>query len=228
MRTVHLQLADKLMLLLLLDNGKQLGYGFGDLIVAGAQLSDLVLRDRVRAAGPNESVKPGRLMVLSKAPTGDPLLDEALQRLLAKPGATPNSAVHRLSKRARVGVLQRLAAAGIISESPRKVLGMFPVTTWPTVDGRPAAALRRELQRVVDGAARPDAEQAVLVSLLLAGSALHKVLPTDGRQSRKAQRARAKQLAQGDWATVATMKTVQDIAKGVSTAISVVAVGEGG
>lgn len=228
MRTVPLQLADKVMLMLLRDNGRQLGYGFSDLIVAGAQLSDLVLRERVRTAGPGEPVKPGRLLVVSKAPTGDLLLDEALQRLLDKPGPTPNTAVHRLSKKAGVGVLQRLEAAGIISQSRRRALGLFPVTSWPTVDGRPAAAIRRELQRVVDGQARPDAEQAVLATLLLAGGALHKVLPTDGRQSRKAQKSRVKQLAEGDWATADTRKTLQNIAKGVSAAMVTVAGGEGG
>ena len=217
MRTVRLQLADKLMLLLLLENGKLLGYGFPDLMVGGAYLADLVLRERVAAAGAGEPVKAGRLVVRSKAPTEDALLDAALQRLLDKPGRTPNAAVQLVSKGARLDVLRRLAADGIVSESRRKALGMFPVSSWPTVDGRPAANLKRELQRVVDGSARPDPEQAVLVSLLLTGGVLHKALPTNDRKS---QKARAKQLAQGDWAPAETRKTLQDIASGVSTAVA--------
>ena len=226
MGTHRLQLADKVMLLLLLENGQQLGNGFGDLLIGGAQLADLVLRERVAFAGPGESVKAGRVVVRSTAATDDELLDAALHRLNDKPGATPSTAVHRLSKGARLGVLQRLAASGIIAESRRKVLGLVPVTRWPTVNGRPGAAVRRELQLVVDGSARPTAEQAVLISLLLAGGVLHKVLPTDDR---KAQKARAKQLAQDNWATAEIRKALQDVAAGVGIALTVaigVATGE--
>jgi hypothetical protein len=205
------------MLLLLLENGKLLGAGYTDLMVGGAYLADLVLKGRVGAADGGGSVKEGRLVVRSKAPTDDALLDAALQRLLTKPGYTPNAAVQLVGKDARLGVLHRLADDGIVSQSPRKVLGLVPASTWPTVDGRPAAELKSELNRVVDGSTRPDAEQAVLVALLLAGGVLHKALPTDDR---KAQKARAKQLAQIDWAPTATRKVLQDVVSGVGAAVA--------
>jgi len=97
------------------------------------------------------------------------------------------------------------------------------VTSWRTLDGRPATQARQELQRVVDGSARPDAETSALIMLLLAGRMLHRVLPTDDR---KAQRTRAEHLAQDIWANVRIQRALQDVADGVSTAIAVVATGE--
>jgi len=59
----------------------------------------------------------------------------------------------------------------------------------------------------------------VLISLLLAGGVLHKVQPTTDR---KAQKQRAEQLAQADWASAATLKALRDIAGAVSEAVTAV------
>ena len=83
--------------------------------------------------------------------------------------------------------------------------------------------LRRQAQFGGLHTARPDHETAALVLSLLAGGTLHRVLPTDDR---RAQRARANQLAQGVWADVRMQKALQDVADGVSAAIAVVATGE--
>lgn len=221
MRTDRIPLTDSLMLLLLGPDGKVPSGGYADLMLGGAVLSDLMLHGRIDIAGQGESVKAGRVVVRSAVPVGDELLDTALQELIDHPEGKPSSVVRGLVK--RTTVLERLAARGIVGAAPHRVVGLFPVTSWPTLDDRPATQVRQELQRVVDGSARPDHETAALILLLLAGSMLHRVLPTDDR---KAQRARARRLAQDTWANVRMQKALQDVADGVSTAIAVMAIGE--
>lgn len=221
MRTDRLPLTDSLMLMLLGADGKVPSGGYADLMLGGAVLSDLILRGRIDLAGQGESVKAGRVVVRSAVPIDDELLDTALQSLIDKPGSRSSSLVRTLVK--QTTVLERLAAQGIVTASPHRVVGLFPVTSWPTLDGRPAIRVRQGLQRVVDGSARPDPETAALILLLRAGRMLHRVLPTDDR---KAQRYRATHLAQDIWANVRVQKALQDVADGVSTAMAVVASGE--
>jgi hypothetical protein len=113
-----------------------------------------------------------------------------------------------------------LIAAGTIRVASRNALGLFPIRSWQTMDRRPAESARRALGDVVEHRMRPGPETAVLISLLLAGGVLHKVQPTTDR---KAQKQRAEQLAQTDWASTATFKALRHIAGAVSEAVMVVA-----
>jgi len=221
MTTDRLPLADKLMLILLRSDGKVMSGGYTDLILGGAVLSDLILHGRIDVAGQGESVKAGRLVVRSTVPVGDELLDTALQELIDRPGNRPSSVVRTLVKQDTV--LRRLTADRIVSAAPRRVLWVFPVSSWPTLDGRRADQVRRHLQRVLDGSARPEPETAVLVMLLFAGGMLHKTVPTDDR---KAQKASAKHLAQDEWAPAKMRKALQDVAAGVTSAVTALATGE--
>ena len=212
-------LCEKLLLLLLDRDGKLVSGSTTGYLLAGALLADLVLRGRVDIAGQGKPVKDGRVLVLSAAPTGDALLDAALERVQRKQGARPSSVIWPLSKGTRPAVLERLTSAGTIGESSRKVLGLFPIRSWPTLDRRPAERARRAVRDVVEHGMRPEPETAVLISLLLAGGVLHKVQPTTDR---KAQKQRAEQLAQADWASAATRKALRDIAGAVSEAVTAV------
>ena len=190
-------LCEKLLLLLLDRDGQLVSGSTAGYLLAGALLADLVLHGRVDIAGQGEPVKAGRVLVLSAVPTGDALLDAALERVQRKQGAIPSSLIGPLSRGTRRAVLERLTAAGTIRESSRNALGLFPVRSWPTVDGRPAARAGLAVENVVERGVRPNAETAVLISLLLVGGVLHKVQPT---ADRKAQKRRAQKLAQEDWA----------------------------
>ena len=116
-------LCEKLLLLLLERDGKLISGSTTGYLLAGALLADLVLRGRVDIAGQGKPVKDGRVLVLSAAPTGDALLDAALERVQRKQGARPSSVIGPLSKGTRPAVLERLTSAGTIGESSRKVIG---------------------------------------------------------------------------------------------------------
>jgi len=212
-------LCEELLLLLLDRDGKLVSGSTTGYLLAGALLADLVLRGRVDIAGPGAPVKAGRVLIRNAAPNGDSLLDAALERVQRKQGARPSSVIGPLAKGTRPAVLERLIAAGTIREASRKVLGLFPIRSWPTVDRQPAERARRAVRDVIEHGMRPEPEIAVLISLLLAGGVLHKVQPTTDR---KAQKQRAEQLAQADWASAATLKALRDIAGAVSEAVTAV------
>lgn len=206
-------LYERLLLLLLNGDGKLVSGSTTGYLLGGALLADLALRGRVDIAGPGEPFKAGRVLVRSTAPTGDALLDGALERVQRKQGSRPSSVIGPLSKGTRRAVLERLTAAGTIGESRRKILGLFPVRSWPPVDPRPAARAKLAVQNVVEHGVPPDPQTAALISLLLVGGVLHKVQPTTDR---KAQKQRAQQLAPEDWVSAATRNALQDIAAGAA------------
>ena len=200
-------LCEQLLLLLLNSDrqpvaGKTTGY-----LLAGALLADLVLRGRVDIAGPAEIVQPGRVLVRGAMPTGDALLDTALERVRQHHGAEPSTVIGPLSKGTRKAALERLTGAGIVRVSSRMVLGLFPVRSWPLVHPWHAARARLTVQATVEHGSSPDTETAMLISLLLAGGVLHQVQPTTDR---KAQTLWVQQLVQDNWVALATRKALQD------------------
>jgi Golgi phosphoprotein 3 GPP34 len=140
-------------------------------------------------------------------PTGDALLDTALERVRQHQGAEPSTVIGPLSKGTRRAVLERLTSAGTVRVSSRMVLGLFPVRSWPLVDPWHAARARLAVQAAVELGSSPDAETAMLISLLLAAGVLHKVQPTTDR---KAQILRVQHLIQDNWVAAAIRKALQD------------------
>ena len=183
-----------------------------DRMIGGALLLDLSTRGRLESDGDGAKA---RLRVTDGTPTGDVLLDEALARLAGKPVRAQN-AVERLAKRTRLPVLERLVERGLIRCEKSSLLGLFPVTTWPPVDPRPRAELHDRIAAVLCGGAGPDRHTALLISLLHAVRAEHKIV----EGPRRALRARAEEVAAGDWAGPAVRKTVQAVYASVMAAIS--------
>ena len=101
-------LCGQLLLLLLNSDGKPVAGRTTGYLLAGALLADLVLRGRVDIAGPAEMVQPGRVLVRGTMPTGDALLDTALERVRQHQGAEPSTVIGPLSKGTRRAVLERL------------------------------------------------------------------------------------------------------------------------
>jgi hypothetical protein len=98
------------------------------------------------------------------------------------------------------------------------VLGIVPRTTWPGADSRHKQELRARLQDVLVAGASPDSRTAALVSLLAAVNAAHKVVDGD----KKAVRARAKDIAAGDWAGAAVKKAIDAVNETVAATIIII------
>lgn len=189
-----------------------------DNVLAGALLLELATMERVGFPPPGRGVKRGRMIVLDPTPPGDPVLDHALATIAASRPAKPENLIARLRNRLRSTLLERLSTAGAVHRSTRRVLGIVPLTTWPAADSGHKRELRAQLQDVLVAGATPDPRTAALVSLLAAVDAVHKVVDGD----KKAVRARAKEIAAGDWAGAAVKEAVKKAVDAVNASLIVI------
>ena len=188
---------------LALDNG-----------LAGALLLDLAAEELVAADGKN--------LIAVAGTASHPLLAAAHSELLRSD--KPRTAQHWVSRlpaalkplRSQVG--QSLAGRGVLSEQHRKVLGLFPTTSWPEVDPAPERALRQRLAGVLVQDADPHDHSALLVSLL---SPLELVRGLVDRQDRKHAESRAKDIARDCATASATSAAVRSSVQAVQSAIVV-------
>jgi Golgi phosphoprotein 3 (GPP34) len=203
-------LAEDLLLLLLDDaTGRPLLDATRlDRALAGALLLDLALAERVGAPPAAQRFGRDRIAVLDGRPTGDPLLDDALARLGSSrpPGAA--RAVERLVKGTRPALLARVAAAGLVREERRAVLGIFPSVRWPAANPECEVEVRRALHEALVEGRPPDTRTAALVSLLAAVDAVPKVVSAPDR---RALARRAREIAEGEWAGDAVRRAVRAV-----------------
>lgn len=133
--------------------------------LAGALICDLALRHRL-------DTDPEKLTVLSAAPTGDALLDHALATIVSGPRPAPVLLSLRvLGDRARVyrrAAEERLVERGILRRTETKVLWVFGVRRYPTVDARERVEVRTRLAALILGDDLPDPRDAMLLGLISA------------------------------------------------------------
>jgi hypothetical protein len=189
-----------------------------DRAIGGALLLDLATRERITADGGGAKA---RLTVGEAGPTGDPLLDAALGRF-DKP-LRAQKAVERLARGMRAPLLERLVERGLMRRERSRFLGLIPVTTWPSADPGPAKELRGRVAAVLRDGAQADQHVAMLISLVHAVKAEHKLVEGPRRQLR----ARAAEVADGEWAGRAVHKAVEAVQASVAAAVAVSAAADG-
>jgi hypothetical protein len=212
-------IAEELLLLCLDEESgrSRLGRDRLEPALAGALIGELALRERVgvTAAGSGWSAwKRRRVTVTDLTPTDDVELDRALEAVAAAEGRPVKDLVssassRRLSKGLRERLLQRLAAAGVLDERAGTVLGFLPHTTWPTRDRSAEDEVRRRLHAALVAGLTPTERTVTLVALLQVTGALTKVLEVEDR---KALKARARDLTEGDWVAQAVKQAIDDAA----------------
>ena len=207
------------LLLLCLDAGSgrsRVGSYRLDPALAGALLAELALLGRVgvTAEGTGWAARPQRrrITVPDRRPTGDPELDRALEALAADEGRPVKDFVtsfssRRLSRGLRPRLLDRLAAAGVLDRRRGTVLGLFPSTTWPERDRRVEDEVRGRLHAALVVGVTPTPRTAALVGLLHAAGA---VTRTVDAADRRAARARARTIGDGDWVAKAVKRAIDD------------------
>ncbi|HEX6343407.1 GOLPH3/VPS74 family protein [Umezawaea sp.] len=206
-------LAEDLLLLLLDDDtGRLITDGTStDHALAGAVLVDLVNAGRVAEEG-------GKLHVMDTALLDEPVLEAGLARLAEKAPAKPQRAVEVMTKNVRETVLEALAGRGLIRQDKDRVLGLFPRRTWPAVDSAHEDSVRADLTAALVGGERATERAGALIALLHAIGVVPKVVQGD----RKALKARAGEISEGDWSGVAVRRAVRAVQAAV-TAAAVVA-----
>lgn len=187
-----------------------------DNAVAGAVLLELANLGRVTPAEEDDNSKDDRLIVRDSSSTGDSVLDNGLSRLEIKP-IKGKRAVELLVKGTRDAVLDRLVERGLVRREESKVLGMFPRKSWPVTDTEHENEVRDRLNAVLLRGEDPDAHVGGLVALLNAVGAIHKVV----EGNKKELKARAKEVAEGEWAGAAVKQAITKVQATITAAIVV-------
>ena len=181
-----------------------------DLVLAGAVVHHLTELGRLRVTGRDEDLRPGRLVVVDDSPTGDDVLDRALQRLAGRKPEKPKNALGGIGKGLYQRLLERLAARGILRLEVDRVLGLFPRTAWPAADSTHEDGVRRGLSDVLVVGRPPTTDELILIALLDAAGQVPTVLPGSD-VSRRELRRRARAVAEdGGFAATAVRKALDE------------------
>jgi hypothetical protein len=210
-------LAEDLLLLLTDDEtGRLLVSGsYLDAALGGAQLIELSLSGRV------DIDDRKRLRVLDPSTPDDELLARALKVVRRREGKKPSSVIGELGKRLRGELYDRLTAAGILRAEQGRILGLFPTHRWPSASADHETAVRRALTSALVHGLTPDPRDAALVSLLHALRATHKVVdPKEHGLRRRDLDRRAKELAEGGWASKAVRQAIDEMTAAVTVAVA--------
>jgi AcrR family transcriptional regulator len=192
--------------------------------LGGANLVELTLMGKVDLSGAGDAGKPGRIIVRDPSPAGDAVLDAALEILVAHQGNKPSSVIRPLSKNLRQALYERLAASGVLRAERGRSLGIFPTHTWPTQDARHEAEVRRLVTQALVHKVAPDARSAALIALLHALRCEHKIIdPRQSGLSKQQLRARAEEIARGNWASEAVRTVIVAMIAAVVAATSAAA-----
>ena len=187
--------------------------------LGGANLVELTLLGKVDVAGEQDPGKPGRIIVRDPSPPGDEVLDAALQTLSARQGSKPSAVIRPLGKNLRPALYQRLAASGVLRAGHGRALGIFPTRSWPAQDPSHEAEVRQHVTQALVQPGEPDERTAALIALLHALKCEHKVVdPRPYQLSRRQLRARAAEVAQGNWASEAVRKAIDEMIAAVAAA----------
>ena len=183
------------LLLLALDDEKGTqswpGLKTGSYGLGGAVLMDLMLSERIGLAG-------GEVVVKDQTPTGDPVLDAALETIRAS--KEPRDAKHWVKKLGGKAGLheqlaRRLVERGILREQTHKYLWVFHEQRFPTSDPSPEFIIRDRIRDVALAGVEPDTRTLLLLSLVNACDLTDRLF---SRDDRKQATQRIKDLVEGE------------------------------
>ncbi|WP_018157167.1 GOLPH3/VPS74 family protein [Demetria terragena] len=211
-------LAEDLILLLLDDEtGKQRAKTFSDALLGGALLAELAATGQLELHKSTSRWQSGDTVAPApNARPADPILQGALAIIANKPQPA-GSLVGPIGKGVSDSLLARLAERGILHRQDDKVLGLFSRTRWPANDSRHEVQVRQDISRALVGGEVPQPRTAALIALLHSANELSVL--DNGGMSAKEVKARAGQIAEGDWAGGAVGKAVQDVTNAIMVGI---------
>lgn len=174
--------------------------------IAGAQLAELVLAQRITADAE-------RVLAVDESATGDGDLDGLLAKIAGSD--RPRTPSHWVMKRRSAGVAvyaRRLVAMRVLRGESRRLLGLVPRTVFPVVDGATRARVVAQIRAALAAAAPPERRDAALIALVYATDAGGGIV-TDADQ-----RERARLIASQDVIASTVKRAVDAVHAGASAA----------
>jgi len=198
-------LYEEIMLLALRDEEGTVATGYSEYVVAGAILAELLLDRRISV----EDTRKRLVAVQNGKPTGDPIIDECLERIAAaKRRGSLQTWVSRLAgaKDLRHKVARRLCDRGILRADEDKVLLIFKRRVYPAIDPLPEKKIVERLRRAIfTDCDQLDPRTVVLISLANGGDLLNQ---TFGRKDVKARKNRIERIVNGELTGKATKEVI--------------------
>lgn len=132
-------------------------------IVAGSALMDLAFENRI-------DTDPERLIILNRTPTGNAILDRALERITSDEEARDTATWIEMLARRDAADLRDLALAslveyGVLEARDEKFLWVFRERKYPTIDGRAQREAKLRLTDVLLSDDIPDPRDAAMICL---------------------------------------------------------------
>lgn len=195
-----------------------------DVALAGANLIELALMNKVDLSGQGDPGKPGRIIIRDPSPAGDEVLDAALKIAGAHQGKKPAAVIRPLGKRLRRTLYERLALAGVVHAGRGRILGAFPTHAWPVYDASQKARSRSLVTQSLVQQTVPQPRTAALVALVHALRCEHKIAgPRECGMSRQQLSARAGQIAESTWASAPIRPAIGEMIAAIAAATSAAA-----
>lgn len=189
--------------------GGYINYAFG-----AALLTDLILAERV-------VVEDDRVKLVTNAITDSRALNAVIDQLSRrkKPMKVSNwihTLVQRSTKLYKLCV-EKLIKEGILERREKKILWVFSVNRYPTVDGEPENELRQRLKALMlDDTTTPDRKERMLLVLLLHCELYTDLL--DDKSERKPAKARLEALTEDSLMEDHIGKTIREMQAAVMVA----------
>src|SRR5215471_10344711 len=197
--------------------------------LGGAHLVELTLRNKVGMTSEQDQGKPGRIIVRDPSTAGDAILDAALEIVTAHQGKRPSTGIRPLSKNRRRMLYERLAEGGMVRAERGRILGVFPARRWPAQDASHEAEVRRLVTQALVQQVAPDTRTAALIAVVHALRCEDKIVdPRPHGLSRRQLRARAEEIAEGNWASEAVRKAIEEMMAAVVAAATAATAGSAG
>lgn len=183
--------------------------------IAGAIIAELALHERIAV---EEHRKSDLITIIDERPTGDPLLDESLEKIrTARRRASAATWVGRLAGlRARDPLAERLQRRGILRREEGRLLLIFPRRKWPTVDPRPEADLITRMRAAIFDGRTPDVRTAVLIGLAYPAGLLNQIFE---KSALKQHKGRIEEIASGAAISEATRAAVESAIEAATAAM---------
>ncbi|SEB40435.1 GOLPH3/VPS74 family protein [Microbacterium hydrocarbonoxydans] len=180
-----------------------------------AVIVDLALHGRVTVSDEKNPV----VEIVSMEPTGNPILDTTLQRLVPLRGKRLQSLVARPKLDPLEIVVESLVMQGVLVRGERGFFGWGSART-PESDPGPEHLLRSRLAAVLAGTAAPTQADLALLSILQNLDAAHAILREEsGGLSSRELKKRITELTAGSAAGDAVAKAVHDAIAAAMVAI---------
>ncbi|QDE36266.1 GPP34 family phosphoprotein [Microbacterium foliorum] len=180
-----------------------------------AVIVDLALHGRISVSDEKNPV----VDIVSTEPTGNPILDTTLQRLVPLRGKRLQSLVVRPKLDPLEVVVESLVVQGVLVRGERGFFGWGSVRT-PESDSAPEQMLRSRLSAVLAGAAAPTQADLALLSILQNLNSAHAILRDEcGGLSARDLKKRIEELTAGSPAGDAVAKAVYDAITAAMVAI---------